>query len=114
MEVFWFNDLMIKDMAFYVKVTKEVADALGLTSIRNKTADGAVLLWQADLNSIEGDTIFDRAQKVGGVAISPQQARCETDGVEVPVEVFTPDEYKTPEDTPTVIPETYQEGGYDE
>ena len=31
-------------MAFYVKVTKEVADYLGVTDIRNKTADGNVLL----------------------------------------------------------------------
>jgi len=36
-------------MAFYIKVTKEVADALDLTAIRNKTADGNVLLWQADV-----------------------------------------------------------------
>ena len=35
-------------MAFYIKVTKEVADRLHLTGIRNKTADGNVLLWQAD------------------------------------------------------------------
>ena len=34
-------------MAFYIKVTKEVADRLHLTDIRNRTADGNVLLWQA-------------------------------------------------------------------
>ena len=33
-------------MAFYVKVTKEVADYLGVPDISNKTADGNVLLWQ--------------------------------------------------------------------
>ena len=36
-------------MAFYIKVTKEVADRLHLTDIRNRTADGNVLLWQADV-----------------------------------------------------------------
>lgn len=90
-------------MAFYIKVTKEVSDKLGLTAIRNKTADGNVLLWQSDLNCIEGDTIFDRADRVGGVALTPQSARLETDGMENPEEVYTPDEYK--DDTPTVLPE---------
>lgn len=53
-------------MACYIKVTKQVADKLGVTSIRNMTADGNILLWQADLNSIEGDTISERAARVGG------------------------------------------------
>lgn len=115
-------------MACYIKVTKQVADKLGVTSIRNMTADGNVLLWQADLNQIEGDTIFDRAAHVGGVALTPQAARLETDGMENPAEVTTPDEYKDdeptilpefPEDTPTVLPETgdstiTEEGGSDE
>lgn len=90
-------------MAFYIKVTKEVSDKLGLTAIRNKTADGNVLLWQADLNRIEGDTIFERAERIGGKAITAQEAKAEKDGTENPAEVYTPDEYK--EDTPTVLPE---------
>ena len=89
-------------MAFYVKVTKQVADKMSLTAIRNKTADGNVLLWQADLNRIEGDTIFDRATRVGGVALTPQAARLETDGIENPAEVTTPDEYR--DDKPTILP----------
>ncbi|WP_254886588.1 hypothetical protein [Phocaeicola coprocola] len=105
-------------MAYYVKVTKQVADKMGLTAIRNMTADENVLLWQADLNSIEGDTIFDRAARVGGVALTPQSARLETDGMDNPAEVTTPDEYR--DDEPTVLPEvddettTDQEGGGDE
>ena len=90
-------------MAFYVKVTKQVADKMSLTAIRNKTADGNVLLWQADLNRIEGDTIFDRATRVGGVAMTPVLARLETDGIENPAEVTTPDEYR--DDKPTILPE---------
>lgn len=81
-------------MAFYVKVTKEVADYLGVTDIRNKTADGNVLLWQADLNRIPGETIFERAQSVGGVCLQPIQAKAEIEGTDTPSEVYTPDQYK--------------------
>lgn len=80
-------------MAFYIKVTREVADKLGVAGIRNSTADGNVLLWQADVAGFPGDTVFDRAAVVGGVCLSPQQAKGEIDGVEDPVEVTTPPEY---------------------
>ena len=80
-------------MAFYIKVTREVADKLGVAGIRNSTADGNVLLWQADVAGFPGDTVFDRAAVVGGVCLSPQQAKGEIDGVEYPVEVTTPPEY---------------------
>lgn len=81
-------------MAFYIKVTQEVADALGVTALRNQTADGCVLCWQADLDRIEGDTIFDRAARVGGAALTPQAAKAETDGTaDYPAEVTTPPEY---------------------
>lgn len=86
-------------MAFYVKVTKQVADKLGLTEIRNATADGNVLLWQADVAQFEGETVFDRASKIGGVCLYPQQAKEEIDGTtDSPVSVTTPDEYKDAED----------------
>lgn len=82
-------------MAFYIKVTKKVADALNLTAIRNKTADGNVLLWQADVAHIAGDTIFDRAAVVGGVCLSPGEAKIEIDGTDHPVQVSTPEAYKS-------------------
>lgn len=81
-------------MAFYVKATKEVADYLGVTDIRNRTADGNVLLWQADLNRIPGETIFERAQSVGGVCLQPAQAKAEIEGADSPAEVHTPDAYR--------------------
>lgn len=81
-------------MAFYVKATKEVADYLGVTDIRNRTADGNVLLWQADLNRIPGETIFERAQSVGGVCLQPAQAKAEIEGADGPAEVHTPDAYR--------------------
>lgn len=97
-------------MAFYIKVTREVADALGVTALRNQTADGCVLCWQADLDRIAGDTIFDRAARVGGAALIPQAAKAETDGTaDYPAEVHTPEEYRR--DEPTPLPELPEEGG---
>lgn len=81
-------------MAFYIKVTQDVATALDLTEDRNKTADGNVLLWQADIAGIPGETVFDRAANVGGVCLTPQQAKAEIEGVDTPSEVSTPEEYQ--------------------
>lgn len=81
-------------MAYYIKVTRKVADALQLTPLRNKTADGCVLLWQADVDRIKGKTIQERATNVGGALLTPYQAKDETDGTAAyPAEVFTPVAY---------------------
>lgn len=85
-------------MAFYIKVTKQVADALKLTAIRNKTADGNVLLWQADIAGIPGDTVFERAAEVGGVCLSPQAAKTEIEGTDNPAQVSTPEQYMNKEE----------------
>lgn len=77
-------------MAYYIKVTRAVAAELGLTAVRNKTADGNVLLWQADVARMPGGTVFERAQHVGGVALTPQEAKRETVGTDNPVQVVTP------------------------
>jgi hypothetical protein len=63
---------------------------LHLTGIRNRTADGNVLLWQADVARFPGDTVFERAKEVGGICLTPQAAKEEIDGTDHPVEVFTP------------------------
>ena len=88
-------------MAFYIKVTKEVADRLHLTDIRNRTADGNVLLWQG-------------AKEAGGVCLTPQAAKEEIDGTDHPVEVFTPaswGEDNTESSEGTDSTETTGEGG---
>ena len=93
-------------MAFYIKVTKEVADRLHLTDIRNRTADGNVLLWQADVARFPGDTVFDRAKEAGGICLTPQ--------ADHPVEVFTPaswGEDNTESSEGTDSTETTGEGG---
>lgn len=83
-------------MAYYIKVAKQVADKIGApVENRNKTADGNILLWQADLNIIPGETIFDRAAFVGGVAMPGQSAKAEIDGTAVPpAEVTIPEYYQ--------------------
>lgn len=77
-------------MAYYIKVTRAVADEMGLTAVRNKTADGHVLLWQADVARFPGATVFERASYVGGVALTPQDAKQETVGTDCPAQVVTP------------------------
>lgn len=88
-------------MAFYIKVTRQVADKLKLTYIRNLTADGCVLLWQADLTGRPGLTILEKAASVGGVCLTPQAAKKEIDGTDTPAEVTTPDEFKDQSETVT-------------
>ena len=87
-------------MAYYIKATVEVADKLGVTEIRNKTADGNVLMWQADVAGMPGETVFERAAYVGGAYLTMQEAKEETDGTaEEPKPVYTP-EYFKPETVP--------------
>ena len=88
-------------MAFYIKVTQQVCKKLGHGKDRNNTADNNKLLWQADLNSIKGETIFDRAAAVGGVCLDSWAAKAEIDGTANPAEVYTPDAYKDEEPVPT-------------
>lgn len=82
-------------MAYYIKVTKAVADKMGLTAIRNKTADGNVILWQSDLAKFgeRGDNIFVRAKIVGGIALTAVDAKKEIDGTDTPVVPVTPVEF---------------------
>lgn len=82
-------------MAYYIKVTKAVADKLGLTAIRNKTADGNVILWQSDLAKFgnRGENIIARAKYVGGIALTAVDAKREIDGVGNPVVPVTPVEF---------------------
>lgn len=97
-------------MAYYIKVAKKVADKIGApVENRNKTADGNILLWQADLNIIPGETIFDRAAFVGGVAMPGQSAKAEIDGTAVPpAEVTIPEYYQDTETGNTETGETEQ------
>lgn len=91
-------------MAYYIKVAKKVAEKIGApVENRNITSDGNILLWQADLNIIPGETIFDRAAFVGGVAMMAVQAKAEIVGTSDPAEVTIPEYYQDPEPE---VPET--------
>lgn len=91
-------------MAYYIKVAKKVADKIGApVENRNVTADGNILLWQADLNIIPGETIFDRATFIGGVAMMAVQAKAEIVGTSDPAEVTIPEYYQ---DSEPEVPET--------
>lgn len=83
-------------MAYYIKVAQVVAEKIGAPiKNRNNTADGNILLWQADLNLIPGETILDRAAYVGGIALEARRAKEEIDGTAVPpAEVTIPDYYQ--------------------
>ena len=78
-------------MAFYIKVRVEVADYMKLTTERNRTKDGCVLLWQADVARFPGDTISERASYAGGVALTAQSAKEETDGTDYPAKLSLPE-----------------------
>ena len=78
-------------MANYIKVTELVAREMGLTAIRNKTADGNYLLWQADILRFPGEDIFTRAAYCGGVVFTPNVAKDEIDGTNHPILVTTPE-----------------------
>ena len=95
-------------MAYYIKTEKKVADKIGApVDYRNRTADGKILLWQADLLLIPGDTILDKAAFVGGAALSPIQARDEIDGTcGEPAAVFIPEYYADKVETPDHSAET--------
>lgn len=91
-------------MAFYIKTRLEVAEYLKVTSERNRTADGNILLWQADVLRFPGDTVLDKAKHAGGVALTASQAKQETEGTEYPVAVRLP-EWLKPAEEVTVVEE---------
>lgn len=67
-------------MAYYVKVRKQTADTLQLTQFRNMTADGSVLLWQADTQLTGIRSLVDATAALGGVMMTATEARAEIDG----------------------------------
>ena len=85
-------------MANYIKVSCATAEKLGLSDIRNKTADGNYILWQADILHLPGDTLQERANTIGGVVITPNVAIEEIKGTGNPISVGTPSSNNTEEE----------------
>lgn len=80
-------------MANYVKVTKMVADVMGITAIRNYTKDGNVLLWQKDVCRFPGTTLDEQVSYCGGAKMDSYTAKKEIDG-KSSIPVATPEIFR--------------------
>lgn len=81
-------------MPYYIKVTKKVKESIVPSYVGvSKTADGNYLLYQSALSDIEGNTLTERAEKVGGAILNVLQAREEINGTKTPASCHTPKEY---------------------
>lgn len=86
-------------MAYYVKVTPEVRNRILPSFIGTKAKDDNIILFQSDLNGVEGLTLSDRAKKVGGALLTAQQAKAEIDGTcEMFSQCYDPDAKKVVEE----------------
>lgn len=86
-------------MAYYVKVTPEVRNRILPSFIGTKAKDDNIILFQSDLNGVEGLTLSDRAKKVGGALLTAQQAKAEIDGTcEMFSQCYDPDAKKVEEE----------------
>lgn len=80
-------------MPYYVKVTKQVRDAILPANISvTRTFDGNYLVFQSALSGVDGATLSDRTAKVGGALLTMLEAKQEVDG-EICKECYTPEEY---------------------
>lgn len=87
-------------MPYYVKVTKKVKEAIVPSYVGvTKTADDNYLLYQSALSSIEGNTLSDRAERVGGAILNIVQAKQEINGTATPATCHTPKIYGGEDET---------------
>lgn len=99
-------------MGKYIKVSPFVAEQLNLAHIRQQATDGNYILWQQDLAGVEGETLEERCQYIGGVIIDRNKGKEELKGTDDPVPVMEgseddlPDNLpEEPEDLPEQLPE---------
>mgnify|MGYP000938854564 FL=1 len=88
-------------MRYYVKVTKEVAEAITKAGVPlTMTHDGNCLLYQSEMNDVPGVNLSARAAYAGGALIEEHSALAEIDGsVATPAYCYTPVEYGGEGDT---------------
>lgn len=80
-------------MPYYVKVTKEVRDALLPPEVSvTKAKDGNYILYQTALAGVKGATLSERVAYVGGVLLTQLQAKQEMNG-EICGKCHTPKAY---------------------
>lgn len=92
-------------MKYYVKVTETVAKAILSNGVAlTKTKDGNCLLYQSEVNSVEGDNLAARAAFLGGSLVPEVNALAEINGtIETPATCYTPKQFggDDNEETPT-------------
>lgn len=103
-------------MGYYIKVTKEVAEQILDKGVKaTQTKDGNCLLWQSELNGLEGASLSERVANVGGALLTATEAKNETDGNVKGAYCFTPVSYGGEGDTRKVeLSHNAEEGAEDE
>ncbi len=88
-------------MKYYVKVTKQVAEKIIRSGVPlTMTSDGNCLLYQSELNGVDGVNLNERAANVGGSLIAESDALAEIKGTtDAPASCYTPVEYSGEGDT---------------
>ena len=80
-------------MPYYVKVTKKVREAiLPAYLVLRRTFDGNFLIYQSALERVEGNTLRERCDKVGGALLTPLEAKGEIAGT-ICKPCYTPEAY---------------------
>ena len=82
-------------MKYYVKVTKQVAETVIRSGVPlTMTSDGNCLLYQSELNGVDGVNLNERAANVGGSLVVESDALAEIKGTtDTPVSCYTPVEF---------------------
>lgn len=82
-------------MKYYVKVTNQVAEKIIRSGVPlTMTSDGNCLLYQSELNGVDGVNLNERAANVGGSLIVESDALAEINGTtDAPASCYTPVAY---------------------
>lgn len=88
-------------MKYYVKVTKQVAEKIIRSGVLlTMTSDGNCLLYQSELNGVDGVNLNERAANVGGSLVAESDALSEINGTtDIPAYCYTPVAYGGEGDT---------------
>lgn len=91
-------------MPYYVKVTKKVREAiLPAYLVVQKTFDGNYLLFQSALEKVEGNTLSERCERIGGALLTPLEAKAEIKGASC-LPCHTPKEYGGEDTEENMVP----------
>lgn len=88
-------------MKYYVKVTKQVAETIIRIGVPlTMTSDGNCLLYQSELNGVDGVNLNERAANVGGSLVAESDALAEINGTtDTHAYCYTPVKYGGEGDT---------------